>query len=68
MVEALDRVAGAALSELVDWDVDPDVEAIVGTWPARFSTPRAHRLGLHADTSFDDVVRDYLTDNPGARG
>lgn len=67
MAAALDRVAGAALSELIDWDVDPAVEAIVGTWPARFSTPRAHRLGLRADTSFDDVVRDYLADNPDAR-
>lgn len=66
MAAALDRVAGAALSELIDWDVDPAVEAIVGTWPARFSTPRARRLGLHADASFDDVVRDHLADAPGA--
>ena len=40
--------------------------AIVGSWPARFHTPRAQRLGLRADTSFDDIVRAYLADNPGA--
>jgi hypothetical protein len=33
----------------------------VGTWPARIHGSRAERLGLHADTSFDDVVREYLT-------
>ena len=65
MARALDRVAGAGLSDLIDWDVDPAVEAIVGTWPARFSTPRAQGLGLRADASFDDVVRDHLADNPG---
>jgi len=32
----------------------------VGTWPARLHTLRAERLGLHADTSFDDLVREYL--------
>ena len=30
MARALDRVAGAGTSELIDWDVDPAVEAIVG--------------------------------------
>jgi hypothetical protein len=67
MARALDRVAGAGTSGLIDWDVDPAVEAIVGTWPARFHTPRAHRLGLRAETSFDDVVRGYLSDNAGTR-
>jgi nucleoside-diphosphate-sugar epimerase len=64
MAEALDRVAGSALSDLIDWDVDPAVAAIVGSWPARFHTPRAERLGLHAETSFDDIVRAYVADNP----
>ena len=53
MARALDRVAGAGTSDRIDW-------------PARFHTPRARRLGLRADTSFDDIVRDYLADNPGA--
>jgi hypothetical protein len=26
------------------------------------NTPRAHRLGLRTDASFDDIVRGYLTD------
>jgi nucleoside-diphosphate-sugar epimerase len=60
MARALDRVAGKPLSAFIDWDVDPAVARIVGTWPARFHTPRAEQLGLRAEVSFDDVVREYL--------
>ena len=63
MAQAMDRVAGAGVSDLIDWDEDPAVADIVGTWPARFHTSRAHRLGLHADASFDDVVREYLDEH-----
>ena len=66
MARALDRVAGAGTSDRIDWVDDPVVRAIVSSWPARFHTPRAQRLGLRADTSFDDIVRDYLADNAGA--
>jgi hypothetical protein len=41
---------------------DPTVADIVNTWPAVIDTPRAHRLGLRADASVDDIVRHYLTD------
>jgi nucleoside-diphosphate-sugar epimerase len=60
MAEALDRVNGAGTSDLIDWDVDEAVLAIVGNWPARFHTPRAQRIGLHADPTFDDVIAQYL--------
>jgi len=67
MARALDRVAGCTVSDHIDWVDDPVVATIVVSWPARIHTPRAHELGLHADASFDDIVREYLTDNPGAR-
>lgn len=28
--------------------------------PARFSTPRANRLGLRLPTSFEEIIRSYL--------
>ena len=67
MAEALDRIAGPGTSHLIDWRDDPAVGAIVGNWPSRFDTQRAYALGLTPEKSFDDIVRDYLTDNPGAR-
>jgi D-erythronate 2-dehydrogenase len=66
MARALDRVAGTPVSDLIDWVDDPVIARIVGSWPARFHTPRAHALGLYAETSFDDIVRAYLTDRHSA--
>jgi nucleoside-diphosphate-sugar epimerase len=60
MAAALDRVVGAGTSDLIDWTVDPVVNAIVRTWPADVRTDRAARLGLRADDSVDDIVRAYL--------
>ncbi|WP_216639984.1 D-erythronate dehydrogenase [Arthrobacter sp. QXT-31] len=60
MIEALDRVSGHELSALIDWTADPDVTAIVGSWPARFTTTRANGLGLEADSSFDDIIRAFM--------
>ena len=60
MAEALDRVSGTTASRLIDWIPDERILAIVGSWPANFSTPRAEALGLSAVPSFDDVVREYL--------
>ncbi|WP_326565779.1 D-erythronate dehydrogenase [Amycolatopsis rhabdoformis] len=62
MAAALDRVAGAGTSDLIDWTDDPAVGAIVGSWPARFHTPRAEKLGLEPELSFDDIVSAYLAD------
>ncbi len=61
MAAAMDRVAGYAASDLIDWTDDPVIGAIVRSWPARVAAPRARALGLRADESFDDLVREYLT-------
>jgi nucleoside-diphosphate-sugar epimerase len=61
MAAAMDRVAGHAASDLIDWTDDPAIGAIVRSWPARFETRRAHALGLRPDRSFDDIVREYIS-------
>ena len=68
MAAAMDRVAGHAASDLIDWTEDPVIGAIVRSWPARFETRRAHALGLRADGSFDDIVREYLAGLPAQAG
>jgi len=68
MAAALDRVVGAGTSDLIDWRRDPAVEAIVGSWPSRFRTDRAARLGLVADASFDDIVAAHLAAVAAAGG
>ncbi len=67
MARALDAVAGAGHSDLIDWRRDPEVEAIVTSWPARFVAERARRLGLEPDGSFEEIVREYVADHVPAR-
>jgi hypothetical protein len=62
MADALDRVAGAGTSALIDWSDDPAIGVIVRSWPSRFRTSRAEALGLRPESSFDDIVRAYLAD------
>ena len=62
MVAALDRVAGPGPSDLIDWADDSTIGAIVRSWPSEFSTPRARKLGLHPEGSFDDIIRAYIAD------
>lgn len=61
MMAALDRVAGAGTSDLVDWTIDESVLDIVGSWPSELSSPRAAALGLTADATFDDVIREHMS-------
>lgn len=59
MAAALDRVTGEDTSRLIRWERDAAIEAILASWPARFATQRADRLGLTTEASFDDIVRGY---------
>jgi nucleoside-diphosphate-sugar epimerase len=63
MVAALAQVAGPQASTLIDWVPDAAVAAIVTSWPARFRTERAARLGLRPDPDFESVIRMYLAEN-----
>jgi nucleoside-diphosphate-sugar epimerase len=63
---ALGRVAGPAALELLDWQQDPRVAAIVGAWPSRFDAARARGLGLLPDASVDALVAQYLRHHPQA--
>ena len=66
MAAALERVAGPAATSLLDWRIDPAIEKIVTTWPGNVKTARAQAMGLDADTSFEQVIRDYVRENPTA--
>ncbi|MBV9094492.1 MAG: NAD-dependent epimerase/dehydratase family protein [Streptosporangiaceae bacterium] len=62
MAAALQRVAGAEVSALIDWVPDPAVQQIVASWPARVRADRAARLGLVPDPDLDSVIRAYAGD------
>lgn len=66
MAAALERVAGPEVAALIDWTPDPAILNIVKTWPARINAKRAAGLGLLPETSFEDIVREYIRENTDA--
>lgn len=66
MAGALERVAGTAATELLDWTPDPAILRLVKTWPGNVAFARARALGLEPDTDFEAVVREYIRENPAA--
>ena len=66
MAQALERVAGASAVSLIDWIPDPAITRIITSWPSCIHAVRAERLGLTADTSFDDILGEYVRENAHA--
>ena len=66
MAAALERVAGKAATDLLEWTPDPAILKLVETWPGVVSSSRANKLGLQADTDYEKIIRDYIRENPEA--
>jgi nucleoside-diphosphate-sugar epimerase len=61
MVAGLERAGGN--SGLISWERDEMIEAIVGSWPSRFDTGRADKLGFSADQSIDEIIENYISEH-----
>ena len=70
MLDALAAVAGPEVRARVKAERDERIAGIVANWPRGVLTPRANALGLHAATSFEQIIRAYMVDceaeNPDA--
>jgi nucleoside-diphosphate-sugar epimerase len=62
MLDALERVAGPAVRARVRFERNETIAGIVSRWPKGATASRANRLGLHPEASFDDIIRQYITD------
>jgi len=62
MLDALEQVAGAKVRARVRFERDERIAGIVANWPTGASGARAAALGLQADASFADIVRQYIDD------
>jgi D-erythronate 2-dehydrogenase len=62
MLDALEAVAGPQVRARVRMQRDERIAGIVRNWPRGVVTPRAHALGLRAESSFEDIVRSYIDD------
>lgn len=63
MVESLLRVGAGRALGAVEVAPDPEIEAIVQTWPGWSSSERALALGLPRDEGLDAIVRAYVDDH-----
>jgi nucleoside-diphosphate-sugar epimerase len=66
MLDALEQFGGSQARALVRFAPDETIARIVGSWPARFESPRGARLGLAPDRDFASIVEQYLQDYPQA--
>jgi nucleoside-diphosphate-sugar epimerase len=60
MLGALEDIAGPETALLVQFEPDPVIEQIVGSWPAQFDCERTRALGLVGDASFEDIINQYI--------
>nr|WP_252263702.1 D-erythronate dehydrogenase [Paracidobacterium acidisoli] len=67
MLDALERVVGAEARSRVELRSDPRIGRIVGSWPSVIDSERGRRLGLTPDPDFDSVIRQFLSEDVGAR-
>ena len=60
MVTSLRKLAGDNVADLVEWKPDARVQAIVMTWPARYTTERALKLGFVGDSDIESIIKAYV--------
>jgi nucleoside-diphosphate-sugar epimerase len=62
MLDALETVAGPQVRSRVRFERDERIAGIVANWPRGATARRATGLGLRPETSFEDIVRQYIDD------
>eukprot|EP00977_Amphora_coffeiformis_P012399 scaffold3066_cov178-Amphora_coffeaeformis.AAC.7 len=60
MMDALERVAGNQVAQLIKHKPDPFILDIVDAWPKAFKAQRALELGFQPDASYDDVILAFM--------
>ena len=63
MAAALRRAGGEAAYARLRWQPDPQIQAIVSSWPPSLATPRAEALGFSRDNGIDAVVAAFMEDD-----
>lgn len=68
MLATLARVASEHAAKRVVYRPDPNIPAIVRTWPTRLRAGRAPAMGFAADAGFESVARAHIADEGLAAG
>ena len=62
MINTLEQIAGPEVTGLLTYEPDAFLESIVLTWPPYFDTARAKGLGFVCDSSVEEIIRSYITE------
>lgn len=60
MIESLEKITSREMVRLIKHAPDTFLERIVLSWPSRFITSRAEKLGFVKDTSAEEIIRSYM--------
>ena len=47
----------------IRWEPDPQIQAIISSWPQALAAPRAEALGFGRDSGIDEVVQAFIEDD-----
>lgn len=62
-IEALRRIAGSNVVDLIKVQHDPAIVKIVEGWPRNFNPERAISLGFKAESTFEEIIQTYITED-----
>lgn len=62
MLTALSDIAGPTVAARVSMRPDQAVQAIVGSWPMRFSPQRGLAMGFTADANAHEIIQSFIED------
>ncbi|KAF2684072.1 NAD-dependent epimerase/dehydratase-like protein [Lentithecium fluviatile CBS 122367] len=60
ILDALEKVAGKDTRALVTEKRDETIQRIVLSWPAKYDTSRAKRLGFSEDVGLEQTIKDFI--------
>ena len=63
MAEALRRAAGEEAYRRIRGQPDPQIQAIISSWPQALAAPRAEALGFGRDSGIDEVIAAFIEDD-----
>jgi D-erythronate 2-dehydrogenase len=63
MAAAVRRAGGEAAYARIRWQLDPQIQQIISSWPQALSAMRAKALGFTADSGIDEVVQAFIEDD-----
>ena len=62
-IEALRKIAGQKVVDLIIPKPDPFIKKMVSGWPQNFETTRALKAGFSAEKNFEQIIETYISDD-----